>query len=87
MNEPKTNWPAPYPEIDPLECKACGRCIATCPKKVIGMGMELNARGYTFAQYAGEGCVGCLNCFYSCPEPNAIRVHMPARAPAKKESE
>ena len=73
----------PYPAIDPLECKACGRCIVACPKKVLRMNPELNARGYTHAEYVGAGCIGCLNCFYACPEPNAIEVHIPARVPAK----
>ena len=59
-NNPKRE---PYPVIDPLECKACGRCIAICPKRVIEMGTELNARGYPFARYLGAGCIGCLNCF------------------------
>jgi 2-oxoisovalerate ferredoxin oxidoreductase delta subunit len=75
----ESNPKAPYPVIDPLECKACGRCIAVCPKKVIEMGHELNARGYLFSRYKGEGCIGCLNCFYSCPEPNAIEIHLPER--------
>ena len=86
MNEPKSKGPEPYPAIDALECKACGRCVASCPKKVIEMGQELNARGYAFAKYVGAGCIGCLNCFYSCPEPNAIAVHVPAREPAKREN-
>ena len=73
----------PYPAIDPLECKACGRCLAACPKKVIRMGQKLNARGYVSAEYLGAGCIGCLNCFYVCPEPNAIAVHVPDRAAAK----
>ena len=47
------------------------------------MGRELNARGYTFAKYAGAGCIGCLNCFYVCPEPNAIEVHLPVKKPAQ----
>lgn len=74
---------APYPVIHALECKACGRCILACPKKVLAMGRELNARGYTFSQYSGAGCIGCLNCFYVCPEPNAIEVHLPAKGPAQ----
>lgn len=65
----------PYPVIHKLECKACGRCIAMCPKKVLKMSEDLNERGYTYAYYQGEGCVGCGNCFYTCPEPNAIEVH------------
>lgn len=83
MSESEQKPAAPYPVIDPLECKACGRCIAACPKKVLAMGQELNARGYPFAKYAGAGCIGCLNCFYVCPEPNAIEVHVPVRNPAK----
>lgn len=83
MSAEKQTASAPYPVIDPLECKACGRCIAACPKKVIEMGRELNARGYTFAKYAGAGCIGCLNCFYVCPEPNAIEVHLPVKKPAQ----
>lgn len=79
MNTPQLNKVRPYPEIDPLECKACGRCILACPKKVIAMGTELNARGYTFAKYVGAGCIGCLNCFYVCPEPNTIAVHLPVK--------
>mgnify|MGYP001223014437 FL=1 len=82
MSKTESNTPLPYPAIDPLECKACGRCISACPKKVIAMGTELNARGYTYAKYAGAGCIGCLNCFYVCPEPNAIAVHVPERKKA-----
>ena len=65
----------PKPVINPLECKACGRCIIACPKDCLKMSTELNARGYTYAEYTGEGCIGCGNCYYTCPEPNAIEVH------------
>ncbi len=83
MTESNVKAPGPYPVIDPLECKACGRCIAACPKKVIEMGRELNVRGYTFAMYMGAGCIGCLNCFYVCPEPNAVEVHIPVKEPVQ----
>ncbi|MFA6816279.1 MAG: ferredoxin family protein [Lentisphaeria bacterium] len=69
----------PYPQINSLECKACGRCIEACPKNVLSMGHELNSRGYHFVVYNGSGCIGCGNCFYSCPEPNALEVHIPAK--------
>ena len=84
MSEQANQFKVPYPVIDPLECKACGRRLAACPKKVIAMGAELNSRGYPFAKYAGAGCIGCLNCFYVCPEPNAIEVHVPVREPARQ---
>ena len=69
----------PYPLINSLECKSCGRCVAACPKKVLSLGQELNARGYRAVVYAGEGCIGCGTCFYSGPEPNALEVHVPAK--------
>ena len=76
MSEQANQFKVPYPAIDPLECKACGRCLAACPKKVIRMGQALNARGYPSAEHLGAGCIGRLNCFYVCPEPNAIAVHV-----------
>lgn len=62
----------PYPIIHEIECKSCSRCVVACPKKVLSLGEKLNERGYRYAVYAGEGCSGCTNCFYTCPEPNAI---------------
>ncbi|AQQ09332.1 2-oxoglutarate-acceptor oxidoreductase subunit OorD [Sedimentisphaera cyanobacteriorum] len=67
----------PYPIIRAIECKACGRCILDCPVNVLEMSKELNDRGYHFVKYKGDGCIGCCNCFYTCPEPNAIEVHIP----------
>ncbi|MBN2451326.1 MAG: ferredoxin family protein [Lentisphaeria bacterium] len=69
----------PYPVINRIECKACGRCIDACPKDVLFLSAELNERGYHYAVYRGEGCTGCANCFYACPEPNTITVHRPPR--------
>ncbi len=60
--------------INDLECKACGRCVIACPVKVLELGQRLNARGYKYVVYKGEGCIGCGNCYYSCPEPLAISV-------------
>jgi len=69
----------PYPVIHEIECKSCGRCIGACPKGVLELGAKLNTRGYRFAVYKGEGCTGCSNCFYTCPEPNAIDIHIPGK--------
>ncbi len=69
----------PYPLINPLECKSCSRCVVACPKQCLRIGKALNERGYYSAEYTGEGCVGCASCFYSCPEPNAIEIHIPQR--------
>ena len=69
----------PYPVINALECKACGRCLVACPKQVLIMGEEVNERGYRFVVYTGSGCIGCAACFYTCPEPNAVEVHIPQK--------
>jgi 2-oxoisovalerate ferredoxin oxidoreductase delta subunit len=69
----------PYPVIQEIECKACLRCVVACPVKVIEPGAKLNARGYAYVVYKGDGCTGCGNCFYTCPEPNAIEVHIPGK--------
>ena len=78
----KSETAKPYPVIHRLECKACGRCILDCPVKVLRMGEDLNERGYRYTIYEGEGCIGCGNCYYTCPEPNAIELHIPPKRPA-----
>jgi 2-oxoisovalerate ferredoxin oxidoreductase delta subunit len=75
----KNQESGPYPEIIKIECKACGRCVAACPKDVLYMSQDINERGYHYVAYTGEGCIGCANCFYTCPEPGAIRVHIPRK--------
>lgn len=63
-----------FPAIEPEECKGCGRCVNACPKGVLGMEISLNAMGYAYASYKGDGCIGCGACFYNCPEPGAITI-------------
>ncbi|HPR66571.1 MAG TPA: AMP-binding protein, partial [Methanothrix sp.] len=75
----------PYPVINAIECKACERCIVACPANVLALGEELNARGYHFAIYSGEGCIGCGNCYYTCPEPFAIEVHISSKEKIEEE--
>jgi len=43
------------------------------------MSAELNERGYHYVEYLGEGCTGCANCYYTCPEPLAIEIHIPIK--------
>lgn len=69
----------PHPVIDKLECKACGRCIEACPLNLLKMSDDYNERGYHYVVYCGEGCTGCGNCFYTCPEPNGIKVVIPEK--------
>ena len=69
----------PYPVINIIECKACERCIVACPRSVLKMSDQLNERGYHYVEYLGEGCTGCANCYYTCPEPLAIEIHIPIK--------
>ncbi|MBN1134795.1 MAG: ferredoxin family protein [Methanosarcinaceae archaeon] len=78
MSASKENM-QPYPVINILECKACERCIIACPKNVLKMSEGMNERGYHYVEYTGKGCTGCANCYYTCPEPLAIEVHIPLK--------
>ncbi len=77
----------PYPVIHPIECKECERCVLACRKGVLKMSNSLNERGYHYVVYTGEGCTGCGDCYYTCPEPLAIEVHIPKSKSKKKKEE
>lgn len=47
------------------------------------MSDEVNQRGYHYAMYRGQGCTGCGDCYYTCPEPLAVEVHIPRKARKK----
>jgi NAD-dependent dihydropyrimidine dehydrogenase PreA subunit len=56
-------------ELDPVGCKACGYCKIVCPKGVYEQGREINSRGYKyFYPVNSESCIGCMRCFYICPD-------------------
>jgi len=61
-------------DITPDQCKGCQRCVVACSRNVLEMGNALNAMGYAYARYTGNGCIGCRHCYYTCPEPGAITV-------------
>lgn len=69
--------PQPYPVIHKNNCKACDRCILACKQNALSMSDDLNDIGYKYVKYVGEGCNGCGDCYYTCPEPLAIEVHIP----------
>ncbi|GAB4389950.1 MAG: hypothetical protein Kow0025_18680 [Thermodesulfovibrionales bacterium] len=55
--------------VHTANCKACGYCNEVCRMGVFAQASEFNKRGVK-PLYAAkpEQCVGCLMCFYACPD-------------------
>jgi len=50
-------------------CKGCGFCVEYCPKDVLEMSEEYNAKGYHPPRVKDpEGCVQCRLCEMLCPD-------------------
>lgn len=58
-------------------CKACEKCVAACPKKLIGMVpaskkysviCKSKDRGPVTKKNCDVGCIGCMKCIKTCPE-------------------
>ena len=64
-----------FPVINKEICKGCVRCITGCPQNAILLSDDMNNAGYQFAYYSGNGCTGCKDCYFTCPEPLALEVH------------
>lgn len=63
-------------------CKGCELCKAFCPKGIIVMGGDLNARGFHPATLLErDQCNGCTLCAVMCPDlvieinPGAGEIH------------
>lgn len=83
----KDKKPQPYPLIHKNNCKACDRCILACKQNALIMSKDLNDIGYHYAKYIGESCNGCGDCYYTCPEPLAIEVHIPKASTLNDDSD
>lgn len=50
-------------------CKGCKFCVEYCPKDVLEMSQEFNAKGYHYPCVKNpEECVNCGLCEMLCPE-------------------
>lgn len=55
--------------IDKDLCKGCGLCVTECPKNVLEISNEINAKGYFPAfQARPEDCIFCAICCTMCPD-------------------
>ena len=51
------------------KCKGCELCINFCPKKILALDPEVNAKGYHPAGIVDqESCIGCASCATMCPD-------------------
>jgi pyruvate/2-oxoacid:ferredoxin oxidoreductase alpha subunit/NAD-dependent dihydropyrimidine dehydrogenase PreA subunit len=74
--------PRAKPFLLPQLCKACGRCIAACPKHCIEEGREINPQSGLVPVIIHEAdCNGCGLCFDACPEPYGLQPRTDALEP------
>lgn len=68
--------------VDREACKACGKCVAKCPRHLIELapyesktfvGCSSTAKGKAVTSACDVGCIGCKKCEKTCPN-QAITV-------------
>ncbi len=60
-------------KILPSYCKGCELCIASCPKGVLFLSEEVNARGHRVVAVRQDvACTGCGNCATICPDAAVV---------------
>ncbi|MFH1046427.1 MAG: 4Fe-4S binding protein [Candidatus Omnitrophota bacterium] len=65
---PKTLKKKARIKIKREKCKACGLCVAYCPKGAIVIDEELNSKGVHPAVWKNGECTFCAICALACPE-------------------
>ena len=55
--------------FDRERCKGCELCRSFCPRQIIAMDTQVNAKGYCPAMITDqEKCIGCQSCATVCPD-------------------
>jgi 2-oxoglutarate ferredoxin oxidoreductase subunit delta len=56
-------------QIEESFCKGCGLCVGVCPKNVLEISKQVNAKGYYPAYQARpDDCIKCAICCTMCPD-------------------
>lgn len=66
--------------VIPGRCKECRFCIDFCPRDVLVLSAETNAKGYRYPVLAAgkeDACVHCEFCSLVCPEYAIYTVEVP----------
>lgn len=66
--------------VIPQRCKECRFCIDFCPREVLTLSTDTNAKGYRYAVVAAgkeEACIHCEFCTLVCPEYAIFTVELP----------
>ena len=62
-------------KVDTDKCVACGKCVSTCPKKIINLVSEVKKvhvncvnkdKGPEVMKVCSNGCIGCKMCEKTC---------------------
>lgn len=55
--------------FDKDRCKGCELCTTVCPKQIVVMSKDMNAKGFHPAEVIEqEKCIGCAFCATMCPD-------------------
>ena len=62
-------------------CKGCELCVEFCPRTVLALSKEFNAKGYHYPVVTNDDCINCRLCVTVCPEYAIFSVAAAAAAP------
>ena len=55
--------------VDSFYCKGCELCVDACPKDIIRMTVDINEKGYHYAECIDQSkCIACKMCYVICPD-------------------